>query len=170
VFIAPIQHIEQIENKDADRALIKWEHKMGPCNRPMGIIRSHGMFSHGKLCALTVTADLVAATCAGFNRDEAIELARLCAERSDLCRPMLRIWREFIFPAFGTPWAVSYQDEALHSGDTYRFDGWVQLKEHAHSGTDQRSGRKGRSKTIWGWHADPAVRREKRSEFNARQN
>jgi antitoxin VapB len=123
----------------------------------MGTLCSHGMFAHGELVALTVTAALVSSTCAGFTRDEAIELARLCAVRPNLCRPMVRLWREFIFPCFGKPWAVSYQDEALHSGSTYRFDGWVRLQEHARSGTDQRSGRKGRTKTVWGWNADPAL-------------
>jgi hypothetical protein len=122
--IPPIQHIEQIDPAEADRTLISWGHKMGPCNRPMGLIRAHGMFAHGSLCALTITADLVNATCAGFTRQEAVELARLCAARPDLCRPMLRLWREFIFPCFGRPWAVSYQDEKLHTGNTYRFDGW----------------------------------------------
>ena len=156
--LVPLQHIERIENADADRALIAWGHKMGPCRRVQGALVSHGMFAHGRLCAVSVTADLVRESCAGLTRREAIELARLCADRPDLCRPMLRIWREFVFPHFGRPWAVSYQDEALHSGNVYRFDGWVQLREHARSGTDSRSGRKGRSKTVWGWHADPAQR------------
>jgi hypothetical protein len=160
--IPPIQHIEQIDPAEADRTLISWGHKMGPCNRPMGLIRAHGMFAHGSLCALTITADLVNATCAGFTRQEAVELARLCAARPDLCRPMLRLWREFIFPCFGRPWAVSYQDEKLHTGNTYRFDGWVKLLEHASSGTDKRSGRVGRVKTVWGWHADPDTRRSVR--------
>ena len=158
MLVAPVMHVAAIENREADRVLTAWQHKMGPCKRPMGTLTSHGMFAHGNLCAVVVTADLVAATCAGFTRLEAIELARLCAERPDLCRPMLRLWREFVFPCFGRPWAVSYQDEALHSGNVYRFDGWVQLRQHARSGTDLRSNRKGRSKTIWGWNGDPAIR------------
>lgn len=163
MLIAPIVHFAQIEPDEADRALVAWGHKMGPCSRPMGTLRAHGMFAHGKLCALTVTADLVRETCAGLRRDEAIELARLCAERRDLCRPMLRLWRDFIFPAFGTPWAVSYQDEQLHTGDVYRFDGWVQLQTGARSGPDRRSNRKVRVKTIWGWHPDADVRRAVRN-------
>lgn len=166
MLIAPILHCAQIEPDEADRALIAWGHKMGPCRRPIGTLRAHGMFAHGKLCALTVTADLIAETCAGFRRDQAIELARLCAERRDLCRPMLRLWREFIFPAFCVPWAVSYQDEKLHTGNVYRFDGWVQLHQRARSGTDARGHsttiggkRVGRTKTIWGWHPDVDVRR-----------
>lgn len=161
-FIAPIAHVEQIDMEEANRALVAWNHAMGPCKRPMGLLRAHGMHAHGQLVALTVTADLVAETCAGFRRDEAIELARLCASRPDLCRPMLRLWREFVFPAYGAAWAVSYQDEDLHTGNTYRFDGWVRLRERASSGTDLRSGRKGRRKTIWGWHPDPQLRRERK--------
>lgn len=156
--IPTLVHVAQIENRDADRALVAWDHKMGPCNCPMGIIRAHGLFAHGKLCAVAVTADLVAATCAGLSRDEAIEIARLCAIRPDLCRVMLRLWREFVFPAFGKPWAVSYQDENLHTGNTYRFDGWVKMQEHARSGTDKRSGRVGRVKTVWGWNVDKSAR------------
>jgi antitoxin VapB len=152
MLVAPIAHVEQIENDEADRALVAWQHKMGPCKRPMGLLVSHGLFAHGKLCAVVVTADLVAETCAGFTRQDAVELARLCACRSDLCRPMVRLWREFVFPAFGRPWAVSYQDEALHSGNVYRFDGWWLLAEHQRSGPDKRSGRKGRSKAVWGWN------------------
>jgi len=137
---------------------------MGPCRRPMGKLVSHGMFVHGQLQALVVTADLVRETCASKTRDEAIELARLCAARTDLCRPMLRLWREFVFPSFAREWAVSYQDEALHSGNVYRFDGWVQLKEHATSGTDQRSNRKGRSKTIWGWNSNSSAMDDARAK------
>ena len=162
MLIAPIQHLAQIEMDEANHALTAWGHKMGPCRRPNGDIWAHGMFEHGRLVAVTVTAQMVAARAAGFARTEALELARLCATRSDLCRVMLRLWREMIFPAYGYEWAISYQDEALHTGDTYRFDGWVKLQEHARSGTDQRSGRKGRVKTVWGWNADPAARMARR--------
>jgi hypothetical protein len=154
----PLVAVERIENHEADAALTAWGHKMGPCKRPVGKLVSHGMFHKGRLVSVAVTADLVTGTCAGYTRAQAIELARLCAERPDLCRPLLRLWREFIFPEFGREWAVSYQDESLHSGNVYRFDGWVSLRTHQHSGTDRRSGRKGRVKTIWGWHRDAEVR------------
>jgi len=163
MLIAPIAHIEAIELADANAALVRWEHRMGPCNRPNGYMWAHGLFAHGELIAVTISAALIRETCAGLTRAEAFELARLCAARPHLCRAMLRLWREFVFPAHcrrhGYEWAISYQDEALHSGDTYRFDGWVRLREHARSGTDQRSGRKGRSKTIWGWNENEVARR-----------
>ena len=91
---------------------------------------------------------------AGLSRAEAVELGRLCAATPHLCRPMLRLWREMVLPdlarAYGYRWAVSYQDAALHTGNLYRFDGWVRLAT-SRSGTDPRSGRKGRNKVIWGW-------------------
>ena len=112
------------------------------------------MFMHGEPVALTITAALVRETCAGLTRDEAVELARLCAKLPHINRVMLRLWREAVLPqlarAHGYRWAVSYQDEGLHTGNTYRFDGWKPLSR-SRSGTDQRSGRKGRAKTIWGW-------------------
>ena len=158
IFFAPIAHFETISMDQANRALVEWGHKMGPCHRPMGMMLAHGLFEAGNLVAVTVASDLVAETCAGFSREKAVELARLCAIRPDLCRVALRLWREFVFPqlcaAKGWEWAVSYQDEDLHDGNTYRFDGWVVLATNCRSGTDQRSGRKGRVKTIWGWHPD----------------
>ncbi|HTI81807.1 MAG TPA: hypothetical protein VL614_15265 [Acetobacteraceae bacterium] len=163
MLVPPIALLEAIDVADANAALVRWGHKMGPCNRPNGHMWAQGLFAHGELVGVAISSALISATCAGLTRRDAFELARLCAAKTDLCRVILRLWREFAFPAHcrqhGFEWAVSYQDESLHSGDTYRFDGWVRLRENAQSGTDQRTGRKGRSKTIWGWHADRAVRR-----------
>jgi hypothetical protein len=143
---------------DINKLLTLWEHKMGPCKRPNGDIWGHALFAHGEPIAVTVTSALVSETCAGLRRDQAIELARLCADRPTINRVILRLWREFIFPSYGREWAVSYQDEALHNGNTYRFDGWEVLGR-SRSGPDRRSGLKGRSKTIWGWRFVRAVER-----------
>jgi hypothetical protein len=160
--IPPICRLAEIPLDEANAALVRWGHKMGACNRPNADVWAHGLFAHGEMVGVAITAGLIRETCAGLTRGQAVELARLCAARPDLCRVVLRLWREFVFPAlgraYGYHWAVSYQDEALHSGNTYRFDGWVQLGR-SRSGTDQRSGRKGRSKTIWGWCADEQTRR-----------
>jgi antitoxin VapB len=121
----------------------------------MGKHWAHGLFEHGELVAVVIASDLIAPTCAGKTRAEAVELARLCASRKDLCRVMLRLWREMVLPwiarKHGYSVAVSYQDAKLHSGNTYRFDGWKKIGA-SRSGTDKRSGRKGRSKVIWAWH------------------
>lgn len=156
----PIMHMAEIPLTEANGALARWEHKMGPCNRPNGTVWAHGLFHCGELAAVTVTAGLVRETCAGLTRAEAVELARLCAARPGLCRLMLRSWREFIFPQLaasrGWSWAVSYQDKQLHTGATYRFDGWGVLLDRTSSGTDTRSGRKGRVKRVWGWQLPTA--------------
>lgn len=152
----PIMHIAQIDLSEANRLLLAWGHRMGPCNRPDYGIWCHGLFEHGEPVAVTVTATLIRETCAGLTRDEAVELARLCASRPRLCRIMVRAWSEIILPALGRVhgyvWGVSFQDAAIHHGYTYRSDGWLPIGK-SRSGTDPRSGRKGRNKVIWGWPA-----------------
>lgn len=162
MFLDPLISFDAIGRDECNDALLRWGHKMGPHNRPdTGVARFHGLRHTGKLVAVTAGDALLAREVAGLNRSQAWELARVCAARPDLCRVIVRLWREFVFPstsiARGYSWAVSYQDAALHSGGLYRFDGWISLAV-SRSGTDQRSGRKGRSKVIWGWHPDEAVR------------
>lgn len=152
--IAPLVSFDAISRDELNRCLVEWGHKMGPWKRPnFGGELFHGLRHHGELVAVTAAARLMTENVAGLGRDDAIELGRVCASRPDLCRVVLRLWRECVFPAMKHPWAVSYQDAIAHSGNLYRFDGWVRLGA-SRSGTDQRSGRKGRSKIIWGWCAD----------------
>jgi len=74
---------------------------------------------------------------------------------------MLRLWREMVFPALAAVHrreiAVSYQDEALHSGNLYRFDGWQLLGKGGGGGRDTRTGRPGRKMKIWGWSPRPGA-------------
>lgn len=158
---APLVSFDAIDQDDLNRCLVEWGHRMGPLNRPTPSV-AHGLRHDGRLVAVTATDHLAAANVAGFSRQQAVELSRVCAERPDLCRVALRLWREFVFPAMarvrGCTWAISYQDAALHSGNLYRFDGWVRLA-FSHSGTDTRTGRPGRDKFVWGWNADAATRR-----------
>lgn len=160
-FLEPLASFDVIEIDELNWCLSKWGHKMGPLNRPTPSI-AHGLRHEGRLVAVLATDHLAAARVAGFTRDQAIELSRVCAERPNICRVALRLWREFAFPSISTArgigWALSYQDAALHSGNLYRFDGWVRLA-FSHSGADTRSGRPGRDKFIWGWHPDEQVRR-----------
>lgn len=153
----PIAHLAEISRAELNRCLVAWDHRMGPWTRPdFGSEWFHGLHHNGALVAVAAAASLIGETCAELNRDEAIELGRLCAARPGLCRIMLRTWREFVFPALGYRWVTSYQDAALHSGNLYRFDGWIRLG-FSSSGSDARSGRRGRRKVIWGWCADRAV-------------
>jgi hypothetical protein len=138
----------------ANALLAGWGHKMGPCNRGNSRGWSHALFHEGRPVAVTITATLIRQNVAGaadLTRENTIELARLCAERPGLCRVALRLWREFVLPALPYQFAISYQDADIHNGNTYRFDGWERMPKIAHSGTDSRSGRKGRNKWVWLW-------------------
>ena len=151
----PLVSFDAISIDELNRCLVLWGHKMGPWERPdFGNARFHGLRHNGELIAVAAADQLIPEAVCGLSRSEAIELGRVCASRPHLNRVLLRLWREFVFPAIcrerGCTWAISYQDAVLHSGDLYRFDGWQQLGK-SNSGTDQRSGRKGRRKIIWGW-------------------
>ena len=150
---APIASLIAIDLPDANALLVQWGHKMGPLNRPNGYVRCQALLHHDEPIAVATTSSLIRETVAGcpdLNRENCIELSRLCAARSGLCRVMLRLWRELVFPTLGFACAVSYQDADMHSGNTYRFDGWTRVA-YSRSGTDTRSGRKGRNKWIWVW-------------------
>jgi antitoxin VapB len=140
---------------EANAALEAWSHKMGGMHRPCAAdVAAHGLLHDGRLVAVACTAGLIRETVAGapwLNRGNAVELARLCADRTSLCRVALRLWRVFTFPTFGRAYAVSYQDADLHSGNTYRFDGWQRVSFARAGGEDRRSGRKARNKWVWVW-------------------
>lgn len=160
----PLLNFDSVDRAELNARLAEWGHRMGPCRRPHEGW-SHGLFSEGEMVAVTAADTLIRERVAGLTRAEALELSRVCASRPELCRVVLRLWREFVFRPLaaqrGYTWAVSYQDEALHRGDLYRFDGWLPLAR-SRSGTDPRSGRRGRDKTIWGWSPDAALMVQRR--------
>lgn len=138
----------------ANECLTAWGHKMGPLNRGNQGAICHALVHEGRPVAVTTASNLIAPVvgggCQWMNRENTIELSRLCASRGGLCRVALRLWREFVFPSLRFDFAVSYQDADIHNGNTYRFDGWKRLGR-ARSGTDTRSGRPGRDKWVWAW-------------------
>ena len=152
----PLISFDPIGLEELNWCLEQWGHRMGALNRPTPT-RAHGLRHNGRLVAVTATDHLMAAAVKGLARSDAIELSRVCAERPDLCRVAVRLWREFVFPTTGRAWAISYQDAVIHGGNLYRFDGWVRLG-FSHSGKDTRTGRPGRDKYVWAWNADPAIR------------
>lgn len=159
---APIASLVPISLNQANDLLIGWEHKMGQLRRGNGYSRCCALLHNGEPVALATASTLiceVVAGCPDLTRSNTVELSRLCAARPGLCRVMLRMWREFVFPALGFAYAVSYQDADLHTGNTYRFDGWKRVA-YSHSGTDRRSGRMGRNKWIWVWPELPKVESE----------
>lgn len=164
MMITPLAHIDAIDIEMANNLLVEWGHRMGPVRRPKYAIEAaHALFQHGRPVAVTVAGETVREVVGqtGITRDDAVELIRLCAARSHLCRPMLRLWREMIFPPIAAAHrrtvAISYQDQALHRGDVYRFDGWLDIGKGGRGGTDARTGRSGRSLRIWAWPPDEAT-------------
>jgi len=157
MLVPPVVSLDRIERHELNDCLTAWQHKMGAWTRPFEQVEwLHGLRHNGELVAVTAAAQLMRERCGGFDRSQAFELGRVCAARPHINRAMVRLWREFVFPAIcaahGYCAVISYQDAVMHRGDLYRFDGWT-LVGASRSGTDARSGRKGRSKKIWAWGA-----------------
>lgn len=131
----PLISFDLIENSVADRALVEWGHWLGGCNRPFGK-QSFGLFIEDELLSVAVSASTVNAKCGGYDRQQVVELARLCSHpcHRDLTRVALRLWRvigpicweRHFWPVVA---AVSYSNSARHTGDIYRFDGWRKVCE-----------------------------------------
>jgi hypothetical protein len=153
-FLFPVVEMGIVSLGEANDLLTRWNHKMGPLNRGNQGAVCHALFFEQEPVAVTTASTLIMPVVGGglshLTRENTIELSRLCAARSGLCRVMLRLWREAVFPTMGKKFAISYQDADLHNGLTYRFDGWKR-EGYSHSGTDTRSGRPGRDKWIWVW-------------------
>lgn len=161
--IAPPVYVSAISRDELNRCLVAWGHKMGAFTRPSYAIEAHhALFHHGKPVAVTAASDTVRETVGRglARRQDVVELARLCAVRPHLCRVMLRLWRELLLPeiaaAHGRTAAVSYQDEAYHRGDVYRFDGWQMIGKAGGGGRDARSGRPSRDLRVWLWTIEAA--------------
>lgn len=165
MLIPALISFDAIDRADLNHCLQAWGHRMGEWKRPnYGDEIFHGLRHHGELVGVTAAAGLIAPTGGGLLRSDAFELGRVCASRPHLCRAVVRLWREFVFPAVcaarGWRWVISYQDAVIHTGDLYRHDGWVCIG-FSRSGHDARSGRRGRSKVVWGWCANPTERQER---------
>lgn len=150
----PLCSFEEISLFEANKLLVQWGHKMGAMKRGNQEGINYALLNNNKPVAVAMTSTLIRECVGGglkhLTRENCCELSRLCAERTGLCRVALRLWREFVFPQLGYEYAISYQDADLHNGNTYRFDGW-ERQAYSSSGTDKRSGRKGRKKWIWVW-------------------
>ncbi|MCK5581070.1 MAG: hypothetical protein KAJ18_07325 [Candidatus Omnitrophica bacterium] len=148
---------KKVSLKEANEYLTLWNHKMGLLRRGNQNAICHMLFHKSEPIAVTTASHLIRENVGGglkkLTRKNTIELSRLCACKPGICRVALRLWREFVFTELPYKFAVSYQDAKLHTGNTYRFDGWRKLA-FSHSGTDKRSGRKGRDKWIWVWCED----------------
>lgn len=160
----PMLGLYPVDRDTANSLLEAWGHRMGPMRRPSYAIEAHHALLHdGEPVALAMSGEPVRETVgqSGIARSVCVELTRLCAARPHLCRPMLRLWREFVFPAVaarhGRRLAVSYQDEALHRGDVYRFDGWLDICRAGGGGGNSRTGRPSRKMRVWAWPPEVAA-------------
>ena len=104
--LAPLYSFDEISLVEANALLIRWQqHRMGPLQR--GNVRGlhYALFERGEPVAVTSSATLIGGCVGGgmrrLTRENTIELARLCAARSGLCRVALRLWREGVFPLLG---------------------------------------------------------------------
>ena len=123
----PLSGLYPIDNQEANRLLVEWNHKLGPCNRPFKT-ESYALEVNGEPVAVAMTCSIIHGPVAGYDLKQVVELARLAASNNWANRVMIRLWREVCAPKW-TCWpvqaAVSYSHNALHGGSTYRTDGWT---------------------------------------------
>lgn len=131
----PIVAFDLIDDARADQALNDWGRYLGQLDRPYGR-HSFGLFLHGELLCVAVSASTTGITCGGYRRQECVELARLVThpEHRELTRVGLRLWRVVAPGCWAREyWAVracvSYSNRNRHCGDIYRFDGWRKVKD-----------------------------------------
>jgi hypothetical protein len=158
VSLFPFVSFDRVTLAQANARLEEWGHRMGPLQRGGADTAGGDAFAlcaEGRPVAVVTHSYLIAGVVGGglwhLTRENTVELSRLCACRPHLCRVALRLWRELVFPTLGRPYAISYQDRDLHTGATYRFDGWERHAVVLHSGRDTRTGRRGRDKYVWVW-------------------
>lgn len=163
LFELPLAACYPVDNGIANELLVKWEHKLGPVNRPFRT-ESFVLEVAGEPVAVAMTGSIVHGPVAGYTTQECVELIRLASANSWANRVMIRLWREVCAPSWKC-WpvksAVSYSHNALHGGSTYRTDGWEKISEKC--GTNGKGGNWGRRgegyqnkalhgyKTLWVW-------------------
>lgn len=161
----PIIAFDLIDDELANRCLRDWGHWLEGCERPFGR-QSFGLYIHGELLCVAVSASTVNGKCGGYNRGEIVELARLCAhpDHRDLTRVGLRLWRKIAPECWRRQYwdvraCVSYHNRNRHSGDIYRFDGWKKLKDVPGGKTGPNAGHNPGKvydpKSIWVFEVQP---------------
>lgn len=95
LFLMPLVNFEAVSLLDANRFLVAWQHKMGPLQRGNQGAWCHALFHEGRPIAVTTASHLISARVGNapwLTRENTVELSRLCAERSGLCREDPRKW------------------------------------------------------------------------------
>jgi len=152
----PLVAFDVIEDAEADDALTRWGHWLGPCDRPFGR-QSFGLFVAGELVSVAVSASTVNAVCGGWPRMKVVELARQASRErgSPFTRVCVRLWRELAPKCWATYWpveaVVSYANKTRHLGDIYRFDGWTKVADvpSGVAGGGWNRGKRYDAKSVW---------------------
>jgi antitoxin VapB len=165
LLIDPYISFDLIGRDELNRCLRAWGHKMGPLQRPLFKAPcDYVLRLRGEPLAVVASDTLIRPTCE-LTRGTAFEMSRMCSApgHRGISSLMMRMWRAFAYPqivrAWGAPWVISYQDAVGHTGNLYRYDGWL-LIGYSVSGKDPRAlpGTTAvRRKKIWAWNADPAA-------------
>jgi len=146
-----------VEPALADQCLEQWGHWLGGCNRPFGR-QGFGLHLGDDPVAVAVSASTPNPRCAGYDRQEVVELARLCAhpDHRDLTRVALRLWRVTAPGVWSARYwpvraLVAYADSTRHSGDIYRFDGWKRAAtvRGGKAGGGWQRGKEYNPKSVW---------------------
>jgi hypothetical protein len=162
LFPMPLSGLYPVKLDEANVLLEQWRHRLGPVHRPFRS-EAFALELDGRPLSVAVSASVVSATVAGYEREQVVELARLGSDPTEAwaTRIMLRLWREVCAPRWHS-WqvqaAISYSHNAMHRGDIYRFDGWKRIRDDCGSSgggswsrpryaTDVVHGRK----TLWLW-------------------
>lgn len=161
LFAEPMVGLYPFDQDEANRLLERWQHTLGPINRPFHS-EAYALMLDQRPIAVAVSTNTMGNSVAGYRRQEVVELGRLCAEPGNTWanRVLLRLWREVCAPRWQC-WpvkaAISYSHNAMHRGEIYRTDGWRLVKEDAGSTSDSNHGRpvtdmrSAGKKRLWAW-------------------
>jgi antitoxin VapB len=175
----PLISFDLIDDALANEKLAAWGHRIGTCERPFGR-HSFGLSLEGQLVSVAISASTVNETCAGYKRQECVELARLCShpDHRDMTRPALRLWRKVAPAAWARAYwpvrvAVSYQNAVMHKGDIYRMDWWIRAR-FVRGGKTGPNASWSRSKeydpkVIWCWPLDTEEREALRAKVRTQE-
>lgn len=71
----PIVGLNRIDNREANRLLVEWGHKLGPCNRPF-LTESFALEVNGEPVAVAMSCSIVHGPVAGYTTQEVVEFER----------------------------------------------------------------------------------------------
>lgn len=133
--LLPIAALQECSLDEANALLRAWDHKMGPLER--------GTQGYAKARLLRAPARDSAGR-GGHQLDADPRSRRRWPGAHDALQHDRAVAALRRAPG-------SQPRDALHRGHTYRFDGWTRSEAISRSGTDARSGKRGRRKWVWWW-------------------